>query len=57
MTIAANGLYTADFTYDKPFQLTLTNGEIFYAEKIVRVIPKRRIVAFGIWQNKPTVAK
>jgi hypothetical protein len=41
-----------------PFQLKL-NGEVepIICEKIVRVIPGKRIVAFGKWKNLPIVAK
>lgn len=40
-----------------PFQLRLADGSDFHAEQIVRVLPHRRLVAFGTWQNKPVVAK
>jgi tRNA A-37 threonylcarbamoyl transferase component Bud32 len=39
------------------FRLRLANGEALFAEKVVRVLPKRRLVVFGTWQGKPVVAK
>lgn len=56
MSITSN-IYTANFTFDEPFQLSWTGGEVLHAEKVVRVIPGKRMVVFGMWQNKPVVAK
>jgi len=53
----ANNIYTADFTFDAPFQLYLETGDVLYAEKVVRIIPKKRMVVFGRWQDKTIVAK
>lgn len=55
-TTAIN-LCAANFTFDAPFQFILADGEVFYAEKVVRIIPKRRMVVFGEWQGKAVVAK
>lgn len=35
----------------------MADGQSFYADEVVRIIPKRRLVAFGTWQGKPAVAK
>lgn len=41
-----------------PFQLTLKEGEDpVICEEIVRLIPGKRVVAFGTWKDKPVVAK
>lgn len=37
--------------------MELADGSVFIAEKILRIIPKRRLVAFGMWQDKSVVAK
>lgn len=50
-------LHTANFEFNAPFRLALDNDEVFSAEQVVRVLPKRRLVAFGYWQGKPAVAK
>lgn len=50
-------LHAADFTFAENFHLKLAEDEVFFAEKIVRIIPKKRIVAFGTWRNKSVVAK
>ena len=47
----------ATFRVAVPFCLQFGNGEIFFAEKIVRLLPKRRMVVFGSWNDKPVVAK
>ena len=47
----------ANFTFDKPFQIELADKQMFTAEKVVRILPKRRLVAFGTWSGKPVVAK
>ena len=46
-----------DFTFSGPFQLSLADGHVLYAAEVVRMLPKRRLVVFGTWQNKPVVAK
>lgn len=41
-----------------PFKLSIPNSNNdINCEHIVRIIPKKRIVAFGIWNGKPIVAK
>lgn len=41
-----------------PFLLTLTDQEPpVYCEKIVRLIPKKRLVVFGTWNEQPVVIK
>ncbi len=49
-------LHHANFGFDARFTLSLPEGEL-YVEKIVRIIPQKRIVAFGMWQDKFVVAK
>ena len=43
--------------FDQPFQFELDGGEKLLVEKMVRLIPKRRMVVFGSWQGKPVAAK
>lgn len=50
-------LYAANFAVQGQFQLDLIDHQVFKAERVVRIIPKRRMVAFGVWQNKRVVAK
>jgi len=50
-------LHAADFNFHSPFQLALAEGELLSIEKIIRVIPKRRMVGFCVWQGKPAVIK
>lgn len=41
-----------------PFSLKLhENDKPLYCDKLIRVIPGKRIVVFGRWDNKPVVAK
>src|SRR3990167_9125560 len=46
----------ADYQFATPFLLELEEGE-FIAEKVVRLLPGRRMVAFGTWRGVPVVAK
>lgn len=57
MTIDKNNIYAATFAFDEPFDLELADGTFFHAEKVVRIIPKKRMVVFGTWQDKMVVAK
>lgn len=42
----------------EPFQLTLAESDdVLFCHEIVRVIPKKRVVAFGTWGGKQVVAK
>ena len=50
-------LHAADFTFNQPFQLKLQSGAMLRAENAVRILPGRRMVVFGVWQDKPIVAK
>lgn len=50
-------LHTARFAFDSPFYLDLLESSPFVAEKVVRIVPGRRLVAFGTWEGKPVVAK
>lgn len=50
-------LLAADFTFNKSFNLLLADKEIFAAQRILRIMPKKRIVAYGHWRGKEVVAK
>lgn len=54
--VSRDDLYHADYQFQTPFIVDLEQGE-FFAERIVRLIPKKRMVAFGIWRGIPAVAK
>jgi tRNA A-37 threonylcarbamoyl transferase component Bud32 len=56
-TVTWDDLYAADFAFNKPLCLKLSNKQVFLGEKIIRIIPKRRMVVFGTWRGKPAVAK
>ena len=47
----------AKFAFTSPFQIHFRDGEIFSSEQVLRLVPKKRMIAFGTWQNKPVVAK
>lgn len=51
-----DALQQAKFAFTTPFQLPLKDG-IFHSEKVLRILPRKRIIAFGTWNNKPVVAK
>lgn len=51
-------LHQVDEHVKLPFQLALADCETpLICEEIIRIIPKKRLVVFGIWDNKPVVAK
>lgn len=56
--ITWNELYEADRTFPVPFKLTLKDHEEpVYCEQLVRIIPGKRMVLFGTWDNQPVVIK
>ena len=56
-SISAEELRTATYGFDRPFQLHLADNQVFYADKVVRLVPGRRMVAFGTWLGKSAVVK
>lgn len=50
-------LRNASFHFTSTFQLMLDNGTTLLAEKVVRIIPGKRMVVFGTWNGKPVAAK
>ena len=50
-------LYAAKFTFKKSFDLYLADGQVFKAEEVLRIVPKKRLVVRGLWQDKPAIAK
>lgn len=50
-------LRAASYHFNLPFHLVLEEGQVFYADKVVRIIPRKRIVAFGTWLGRDVVAK
>ncbi len=50
-------LHAAKFTFDHPFRLNLDDGQVIDAHKVVRVMPRKRMVVFGSWGGRPVVAK
>lgn len=49
-------LQTAKFAFINSFQLPLLQGT-FHSEKTLRILPRKRLIAFGTWEGKPVVAK
>jgi tRNA A-37 threonylcarbamoyl transferase component Bud32 len=51
-------LAKADYSFSSPFLLTLAHHEEpLICEEMARLIPGKRLVAFGRWNNRPIVAK
>lgn len=50
-------LHAANFAFNKSFCLLLSDNQHFISERVVRIIPRKRIVAFGTWQGKPVAIK
>lgn len=47
----------ASYGFNRPFECVIENNEVFSATDVVRVLPRKRLVAFGVWQGKPAVIK
>lgn len=50
-------LHAAKFTFDEAFRLALDDGQHLTAHKVLRVMPKKRMVVFATWAGRPVVAK
>ncbi len=56
-SVTADYLQALTFSFQSPFQLPMADEQCFIADEIVRILPKRRLVAFGHWQGRTVVAK
>jgi tRNA A-37 threonylcarbamoyl transferase component Bud32 len=56
-SIKWQSLHSASYSFDSSFELLLADNSILYANKVLRVLPKKRIVVAGHWQDKLVVAK
>lgn len=56
-TVTWGDLYAADYRFNKPFCLRFSDKQAFFSDKVVRLLPKKRMVLFGTWHGKPAVAK
>lgn len=50
-------LQQADYQFNRPFDLVLEKERVFHATQVLRVLPKKRLVAFGVWEDRPAVIK
>lgn len=50
-------LQHADYQFNRPFDLVLEKERVFHATQVLRVLPKKRLVAFGVWNDRPAVIK
>lgn len=48
---------SANYDFNRPFELALERDQVVSATEVVRVLPKKRMVAFGTWQGMPVVIK
>ncbi len=55
-SVTRDELAHADFQFATPFVLDLEQGEL-YAEQLVRLMPGKRMVVFGVWRGVSVVAK
>lgn len=56
--ISWKSLHKAGRDIPIPFQLTLKDSEeVLYCDKVLRIVPGKRLVAFGIWGKNYVVAK
>lgn len=50
-------LYEADVNLPMPFILKLKDTSTLISEKLIRFVPRKRIIVFGMWNNQKVVAK
>lgn len=54
--VNADDLLKADYQFTTPFLLDLVTDEL-YAERVLRLVPGKRMVVFGTWRGMKIVAK
>lgn len=57
LQLTGKNIYAVDFGFNDPFHLQLEDEKEFFSEEVVRIMPKKRMVAFGRWEGKEVVAK
>jgi tRNA A-37 threonylcarbamoyl transferase component Bud32 len=55
--ITFSELATLQYTFNQPFQLAMEDGEVVQVDRVLRFIPKKRLVASGTWKEKSIVIK
>ncbi len=50
-------LLSESFAFDSPFRLNLAGEQELVVERVLRIIPQRRMVVLGSWQGRDVVAK
>lgn len=50
-------MHDFSFGFNSPFAVLLSDGESIMVNEVIRLIPRKRLVAFGIWQDKDVVVK
>lgn len=51
-------LYRADRTIKTPFQIVLKDhNDVLHCEEVIRIVPKKRLLAFGKWGDKDVAVK
>lgn len=50
-------IHAVNFDFNSPFTIRLTDIPLLSIEFVLRIIPKKRMVAIGTWQDKPVIAK
>src|SRR3990167_11281553 len=56
-TLTGSELQTADYHFSGPFELLLDKSDNLLVDEVIRLIPKRRMVVFGLWKGKQVAAK
>lgn len=49
--------YRADFSFNRPFCLPMSDKKTLIAEKVLRIVPQKRMVVQGHFQSQSVVAK
>lgn len=55
--LTGSQLQAVDYQFSGPFELPLESNENLLVDDVIRLIPKRRMVVFGLWKGKHVVAK
>lgn len=50
-------LHSATFDFNSPFQFNLADEQQFFVDHVIRIVPKKRLVAYAKWQGKPAIVK
>ncbi len=50
-------LQRADYHFNRPFGVLVEKDQVFEVTQVLRILPKKRVTAVGVWHGRPAIIK